>query len=204
MAIAEERERDGAMPTTMPTLTRSRSSATGAATVKSAPNPVTAPTPAPTGVDMLDQDQRPTAREMLDAADDRGLDVTIGGDAPSYYDEYDEPLDPPEHSFLTSPHGQSRGIPSLNGTRDSGTASGWRLTVSLASGTSPALVSMFTAAFLSRSLTIPQCRQRYTRSFNPIGGLAISPHSEQVCVVYAGLTGMNYRSCGRTATSLRP
>jgi hypothetical protein len=109
MAIAEERERDGAMPTTMPTLTRSRSSATGAATVKSAPNPVTAPTPAPTGVDMLDQDQRPTAREMLDAADDRGLDVTIGGDAPSYYDEYDEPLDPPEHSFLTSPHGQSRG-----------------------------------------------------------------------------------------------
>ena len=54
-------------------------------------------------------------------------------------------------------------------------------------------MSMFTAAFLSRSFTIPQCRQRYTRSFNPIGGLAISPHSEQVCVVYAGLTGMNLR-----------
>jgi uncharacterized membrane protein YdjX (TVP38/TMEM64 family) len=65
--------------------------------------------------------------------------------------------------------------------------------VSWASGTSPALVSMFAAAFLSRSLTIPQCRQRYTRSFKPIGGLAISPHSEQVCVVYAGLTGMNLR-----------
>jgi hypothetical protein len=103
MTIAEERERDGATPTTAATLTRSRSSATGAATVKSAPTPVTAP--APTGVDMLDQYQRPTARAMLDAADDRGLDVTIGGDAPSYYDEYDEPLDPPEHSFLTSPHG---------------------------------------------------------------------------------------------------
>jgi hypothetical protein len=109
MAIAEERERDGATPTTTATLARSRSSAAGAATVRSSPTPVTAPTPAPTGVDMLEQDQRPTARAMLDAAADRGLDVTIGGDAPSYYDEYDEPLDPPEHSFLTYPHGQSRG-----------------------------------------------------------------------------------------------
>jgi hypothetical protein len=204
MTIAKERERDGAMPTPTATLTRSRSSAAGEPPVRSAQTPVTAPTPAPTGVGMLDRYQRPTARAMLDAAAARGLDVTIGGDAPSYYDEYDEPLDPPEHSFLTSPHGQSRGIPSPSETCASGTASGWRLTVSWASGTSPALVSMFAAAFLSRSFTIPQCRQRYTRSFNPIGGLAISPHSEQVCVVYAGLTGMNYRSCGRTATSLRP
>lgn len=101
MAIAEDRGRDGAMPAAAAPLTRSRSAATAPTPPQTEPTPGTTSTPpAPTGVDMLDQYQRPTARAMLDAAAARGLDVTIGGDAPLYYDEYDEPLDPPEHSFV--------------------------------------------------------------------------------------------------------
>ena len=99
MAITEDRERDDAMPATP--LTRSRSATTEPTPAKSAPTPVTTSTPpAPMGVGMLEQCQRPTARAMLDAAAARGLDVTISGDIPSYYDEYDEPLNPPDHAFV--------------------------------------------------------------------------------------------------------
>ena len=82
-------------------LTRSRSATTEPTPAKSTPTPITTSTPpAPTGVGMLEQYQRPTARAMLNAAAARGLDATIGGDTPSYYDEYDEPLNPPDHAFV--------------------------------------------------------------------------------------------------------